>query len=118
MIGFTCQCLAGFSGETCENNINDCVSNPCLNGGECIDGINGYTCKCTPEFMGPNCNEDFDACGSNNCQNGGICQSVENNTHYICQCPVGFSGQMCEENIDDCIGKEHSFNKNNEQNLQ
>ena len=68
--------------------------------------------------MGPNCNEDFDACGSNNCQNGGICQSVENNTHYICQCPVGFSGQMCEENIDDCIGKKHSFNKNNEQNLQ
>ena len=26
--------------------INECASNPCWNGGTCIDGINAFICKC------------------------------------------------------------------------
>ena len=34
--GFMCHCLPGFIGDTCEIDYDDCSSNPCLNGGECI----------------------------------------------------------------------------------
>ena len=27
-------------------NIDECASNPCMNGGTCNDGVNGYNCDC------------------------------------------------------------------------
>ncbi|XP_077982689.1 neural-cadherin-like [Glandiceps talaboti] len=35
--------------------IDECLSDPCLNGGECIDGVNGYTCICPIGFYGVHC---------------------------------------------------------------
>ena len=32
-----------------------CVSNPCVNGGTCVDGLNLFTCKCVAGFIGANC---------------------------------------------------------------
>ena len=36
-------------------DIDDCQSNPCLNGGSCTDGINNYTCSCLPGYTARNC---------------------------------------------------------------
>ena len=39
-------------------DIDECASDPCQNGGICLDRINmikGYTCRCTPGWTGPNC---------------------------------------------------------------
>ena len=36
-------------------DIDECVSNPCKNGGNCIDGINSYKCSCTDGWKGKNC---------------------------------------------------------------
>ena len=36
-------------------NINECGSNPCQNGGTCSDGVNGYTCSCDVNNRGDNC---------------------------------------------------------------
>ena len=34
---------------------NECSSDPCKNGGTCINGCTGYTCYCRHPFSGPNC---------------------------------------------------------------
>ncbi|KAK3739936.1 hypothetical protein QZH41_015977, partial [Actinostola sp. cb2023] len=50
-----CECKPGFTGESCEININECVSNPCENGGSCEDQVNGYKCACVTGYEGNNC---------------------------------------------------------------
>ena len=37
------------------SDIDDCVGNPCINNGVCIDGANTYTCLCAAGFEGANC---------------------------------------------------------------
>ena len=36
-------------------DIDECASNPCLNGGTCLDQENGYICNCPPGFTGVHC---------------------------------------------------------------
>ena len=36
-------------------DINDCESNPCRNGGTCIDGVNSYACICSGGWEGAHC---------------------------------------------------------------
>lgn len=46
LFGFRCLCEAGYAGSLCEVDINDCDSDPCLNGGICIDGVDTFKCQC------------------------------------------------------------------------
>ena len=34
---------------------NECASDPCQNGGNCSDGVDGYTCVCVGGYTGSNC---------------------------------------------------------------
>lgn len=40
------QCVPGYHGVNCSKEINECLSQPCQNGGTCIDLINTYKCSC------------------------------------------------------------------------
>jgi len=37
------------------NDNNECSSNPCRNGGTCVDQLNGYVCVCPSDRTGANC---------------------------------------------------------------
>ncbi len=37
--GYTCTCVAGYSGLNCQSDINECASNPCVNGGSCTNAM-------------------------------------------------------------------------------
>ena len=37
------------------SDINECSSNPCLNGGACVDQVNGYVCNCLAGYTGVIC---------------------------------------------------------------
>jgi hypothetical protein len=98
--GFTCSCVAGYSGATCATNIDDCSPNPCQNGGSCTDGVNGFTCGCAAGYSGATCATNIDDCSPNPCQNGGSCTDGVNT--FTCGCAAGYSGATCATNIDDC----------------
>ena len=49
--------------EIIKIDIDDCVDNPCVNGGACIDKLNDYECQCQYGYSGPTC-EDFEGSGS------------------------------------------------------
>ncbi|GAB1598157.1 protein crumbs-like [Argonauta hians] len=100
---FECICPVGFTGKTCDININECVSNPCKNNATCIDGINSYKCQCVNGTKGKNCEIDINECQSNPCNNGGLCEDLLN--RFQCNCAdTGFTGPTCSINVDDCIG--------------
>ncbi len=68
---WTCVCAPGWTGVQCKDGINECLSNPCLNAGKCIDDINKYHCECLTGFMGENCQTEINLCSSIPCQNNG-----------------------------------------------
>jgi hypothetical protein len=52
-----CDCLAGWEGDSCQLNHNDCEPNPCMNGGTCSDGVASFSCACGNGFTGANCSD-------------------------------------------------------------
>lgn len=50
----SCTCPAGFEGDRCETNINDCQTHGCQNNATCIDLVDHYSCNCPAAFTGEN----------------------------------------------------------------
>ena len=86
---FECQCNLGYTGTNCESIINHCENQLCLNGGNCINRLDGYSCDCPTDYYGSNC-ETRNQCYPNPCLFGGECSATE--ATFTCQCPNGISG--------------------------
>ena len=37
------------------SDIEECSSNPCMNGAKCTDAVNSYTCGCIGGYTGTHC---------------------------------------------------------------
>ncbi|XP_078574850.1 uncharacterized protein LOC144861039 [Branchiostoma floridae x Branchiostoma japonicum] len=109
-----CSCLAGYTGDICNMDVDECASTPCQNGGTCINGVNSYHCHCTVGYGGEICQTDLDLCAQIACPFNWQCQDEGN--HYICLAgntrmvePYACSSASCpdgmycrEEDIDLC----------------
>uniref|UniRef100_A0A8C2DMQ4 Delta-like protein n=1 Tax=Cyprinus carpio TaxID=7962 RepID=A0A8C2DMQ4_CYPCA len=96
---FSCECQEGFTGTYCHENINDCESSPCRNGGTCIDKINAYQCICADGWEGHNC-ENIDDCSMNPCRDRGVCRDLVND--FYCECENGWKGKTCHSRESQC----------------
>ena len=103
---FACVCDPGFTGETCDVNIDECetMNIDCNGNGQCLDGTNNFTCNCDAGFTGEQCEVNIDNCESidNPCNWHGHC--VDHINDISCICEPGYTGKTCEENINDCVG--------------
>lgn len=39
----------------CTDQSNKCNSNPCMNGGNCLNDVKKFTCQCPADFGGETC---------------------------------------------------------------
>ena len=39
----------------CFPDIDECASDPCMNGATCVDRLNMYTCDCDAGYKGTHC---------------------------------------------------------------
>ena len=91
---YTCICSAGWTGENCAIDIDECASSPCQNGGECIDSAgsgelftvsyDAYRCQCQPGYA------------------NGMCMVVPM-AEYEAVCNLTHGGH-CDIDIDECVG--------------
>ncbi|CAL4102763.1 unnamed protein product, partial [Meganyctiphanes norvegica] len=97
---FSCVCDPGYSGEYCHINVNDCTSNPCRNGGTCVDLNNEFQCVCDIGWEGALCTIDVDECADKPCRNNGTCMDGTND--FTCTCVDGWKGRTCTSLTSHC----------------
>ena len=95
-----CLCAAGYEGSNCEQEVDECTSAPCMNGGGCVDYLNGFVCKCASGFKGRRCHVDIDECESDPCAHNGTCTDLVNG--YSCECTEGYRGARCTRTVNSC----------------
>uniref|UniRef100_A0A8D2DKK3 Crumbs cell polarity complex component 2 n=1 Tax=Sciurus vulgaris TaxID=55149 RepID=A0A8D2DKK3_SCIVU len=100
--GFLCRCPPGFEGDDCSVDVDECASQPCLNGGHCQDLPSGFLCQCQDGYAGLACQEDVDECLSGPCLHGGSCRDAV--AGYSCQCPEPWGGPDCSVQLTGCLG--------------
>ncbi|RZF34933.1 hypothetical protein LSTR_LSTR011427 [Laodelphax striatellus] len=92
---YLCDCPAGFTGDFCEIDINECENNLCSNGAVCVDGMANYTCSCLPGWEGWLCDKEIDECASSPCLNSGTC--IDKLGSFECLCPDEYVGERCDQ---------------------
>lgn len=123
----------GYTGDYCEQDIDECLSSPCKNGGSCQNLENNYECTCMKGFegqahlhysynllvnhflflfnlrnipiAGKDCSIDINECESNPCASGSTC--MDRIATYSCICQEGLTGTNCEIDINDCEVRYH-----------
>ncbi|XP_037644279.1 neurocan core protein-like [Sebastes umbrosus] len=88
------------------DEVEPCVTNPCLHGGKCLPQGTGYSCYCPQGYTGENCEIDVDDCQSEPCENGGTC--IDKIDSFLCLCLPSYGGDTCEKDVEGC---EHGWRK-------
>jgi hypothetical protein len=97
--------------QNAKQQIINCASyhtQPCLNGGSCLNTLKGYVCACLSNYTGILCQYSLFNCQSGPCRNGGTC--VETLGSFTCQCQTGYTGKLCQSVINNCAS-EPCFNQ-------
>lgn len=87
-------------GLTCQEDVDECLSEPCLHGGTCDDTVAGYICWCLEAWGGHDCSVKLTGCQGHTCPPVATCiPTFESGVHsYTCRCPPGTHGPFCGQN--------------------
>ena len=92
--------LVSPEGPTCQEDMDECLSEPCLHGGTCEDTVAGYICGCPEAWGGLDCSVPLTGCQGHTCPPTATCvPTFESGVHsYTCRCPPGTHGPFCGQN--------------------
>ncbi|NP_001401828.1 protein jagged-2 isoform 1 precursor [Rattus norvegicus] len=97
---FSCICDSGFTGTYCHENIDDCMGQPCRNGGTCIDEVDSFRCFCPSGWEGELCDINPNDCLPDPCHSRGRCYDLVND--FYCVCDDGWKGKTCHSREFQC----------------
>jgi len=108
---FSCDCDNGWSGDTCDQDVDECTGTPCVHG-TCTESntdstvaVGIFKCVCDLGWSGDTCGTDVDECSPTPCDNGQCIESKTDSTvavgEYSCRCYQndGFIGTNCDQMV-------------------
>jgi hypothetical protein len=72
--------------------VNECLSNPCQNGGTCQDHLAYYNCSCPMGYAGTHCEDNVNDCLGVQCPAVRECKDGLN--MFTCECKAGYTGRL------------------------
>uniref|UniRef100_A0A8C3T1Y2 Nephronectin n=1 Tax=Chelydra serpentina TaxID=8475 RepID=A0A8C3T1Y2_CHESE len=99
-----CKCLPGYTGKTCNQDLNECGLKPRPCKHRCMNTYGSYKCYCLNGYMlmpDGSCSNAL-SCSMANCQYG--CDVVKGEVHCHCPSPglqLGPDGRTCID-VDEC----------------
>ncbi|XP_038055257.1 uncharacterized protein LOC119727448 [Patiria miniata] len=97
-----CKCDSGFTGTSCERDLNECSTRPCSH--RCMNTPGSFRCYCEHGYLlledGTSCSRD-DRCSATRCAFG----CIQYQDGFTCFCPDGLAllpnGLGCTD-VDEC----------------
>ncbi|XP_040577951.1 cubilin [Lepeophtheirus salmonis] len=115
--GPVCQCSDNWEGNTCEDDINECIRFTgtdlgCQNGATCQNLPGTYRCHCAPKWYGIHCTQRNDDCSSGTneeiCGHGTCIDQPGGSKGHTCICKQGWKtdgvNPACVVDVNECNG--------------
>lgn len=116
---FYCQCPAGWTGQACAEDYNECSDTSlviCQNGGICQNRSppQRFECECSAEYYGLHCSSKYNDCKNDKtCGEHGFCvdeqRTSPNLPAYTCRCDPGYESSTNGDDNDS--GECHDTNE-------